>query len=67
MKPDITIRMGAAHYSLQVGDTFVDMAKRTKNELYEIRKGLIEPLKLLGFFGDKQARKAQYRQKAMKT
>lgn len=65
MKHSITIRMGASEYSLQVNDIKIDLSKLTKEQAYEARKGLIEPLKLQGYFGKKLQRKAQYRAQAL--
>lgn len=64
MNQGITIRFGAAANSLNItcGPSF-DLAALTKTERYEVRRALIEGLKLNGYFGRKERRKASFRQK----
>jgi hypothetical protein len=64
MNQGITIRLGAAQNNLSVknGPSF-DLAALTKTERYEVRRALIEGLKVNGYFGRKERRKAMFRQK----
>ncbi|MGV1762820.1 hypothetical protein [Rhizobium rhizogenes] len=50
MKHKITIRLGAAHNSLSVGSTVIDLNELTKDQRYEARKALIEGLKSERYF-----------------
>ncbi|MER8582707.1 hypothetical protein NKG95_29065 [Mesorhizobium sp. M1423] len=61
MKNTITIRMGAAHQDITVGDVNIDLAAASKTDRYEVRRSLIEGLKENGYFGKKEQRKAQFR------
>lgn len=64
MNQGITLRFGAAHNSLSVaGGPSFDLASLTKSERYEVRRALIEGLKVNGYFGRKERRKAIFRQK----
>lgn len=58
---NITIRMGAAHQDITVGTLNIDLAAASKTERYEVRRTLIEGLKERGYFGKKEQRKAQFR------
>jgi hypothetical protein len=61
MKQNITIRMGAAHQDITVGNVNIDLAAASKTDRYEVRKSLIEGLKGNGYFGKKEQRKATFR------
>jgi hypothetical protein len=50
MKHKITLRFGAAHNSLTVGDVSLTMNDLTKDQRYEARKALIEGLKSERYF-----------------
>lgn len=63
MKQNITLRMSAADYSLSVGSTRIDLANADKNEKYQVRRSLIEGLKLNGYFGKKEQRNAVFRER----
>lgn len=61
MKQGITLRMGAAHYDVTVGDVQVDLRDAHKDTRYIARRTIIEGLKQKGYFGEKQRKKAIYR------
>jgi hypothetical protein len=61
MNQNITIRMGAAYQDITVGTVNIDLAAADKTERYEVRRTLIEGLKENGYFGKKEQRKAQFR------
>ncbi|MBY5849765.1 hypothetical protein HFN51_04235 [Rhizobium leguminosarum] len=50
MKHKITLRFGAAHNSLSVGDIHLDLNGLSKDQRYEARKALIEGLKTERYF-----------------
>ncbi len=50
MKPKITLRYGAAHNSLTVGDTVIDIANLTSSQKYVARRSVIEGLKAERYF-----------------
>ncbi|AIK68489.1 hypothetical protein Lo5R7ANS_19 [Mesorhizobium phage vB_MloP_Lo5R7ANS] len=61
MNNNITIRMGAAYQDITVGTVNIDLAAADKTARYEVRRTLIEGLKENGYFGKKEQRKAQFR------
>ncbi|MER9560965.1 hypothetical protein [Mesorhizobium sp. M0571] len=61
MNNNITIRMGAAYQDITVGTVHIDLAAADKTARYEVRRTLIEGLKENGYFGKKEQRKAQFR------
>lgn len=61
MHHNVTIRMGAAYNDLTVNGIQVDLAAADKTQRYEARRGLIEGLKEIGYFGKKEQRKAIFR------
>ncbi|MER9646770.1 hypothetical protein [Mesorhizobium sp. M0199] len=61
MNNNITIRMGAAYQDITVGTVSIDLAAASKTDRYEVRRSLIEGLKENGYFGKKEQRKAQFR------
>lgn len=63
MKHNITLRLSAADYSLSVGHTRIDLSKADKNEKYQVRRTLIEGLKLNGYFGKREQRNAAFRER----
>ncbi|MBY5581832.1 hypothetical protein [Rhizobium leguminosarum] len=62
MKHNITLRFGAAHNSLTVGDISLDLNSLNKDQRYEARKALIEGLKSERYF----TRGAMQRNKAFR-
>lgn len=49
---NITIRMGAAEYSLTAGSVKIDLSTCSKEDRYQARRTLIETLKRRGYFRD---------------
>lgn len=62
MQQGIVIRMGAAYQDLTAGSTRIDLAAASKTERYETRRTVIEHLKVTGYFGKREQRKARFRQ-----
>lgn len=57
MNNKITIRYGAAHHSVSVGDVTIDFCKAHRDVRYQTRKTVIEGLRELGYFGEQGKRK----------
>jgi hypothetical protein len=62
MTHKVTLRFGAAHNSLTVGDISLDLNGLSKDQRYEARKALIEGLKTERYF----SRDAMIRNKAFR-
>lgn len=56
MNNKITIRYGAAHHSVTVGDVTIDFCKAHRDVRYQTRKTIIEGLRELVYFGEEERR-----------
>ncbi|QWK78589.1 hypothetical protein [Ochrobactrum sp. BTU1] len=66
MNNKITIRYGAAHHSVSVGDVTIDFCKAHRDVRYQTRKTVIEGLRELGYFGEQGKRRKVTRFKGKK-